>query len=140
MARKTKRTAGAQETTMPAGKSTGKKRTAERTRRAREKTSEKSSKKYIIRENEILYFSESRGLLEIPSTHLNYREILDELMSDGCTEKRMLELYDEKKVNLERETQGVLKKRDAVCFWVLQAAVLIPLPSPPARRTGGPCW
>lgn len=103
--RKPRKAAVEQKTLARAGKS--------RSRRAATSEAQQTAKpkKYIIRENEILFFSESRGLIEIPSSHIKYREMLDELMSSGFDEARLFFLYDEKSVDPVKETGKALRRK-----------------------------
>lgn len=68
------------------------------------------SKKYVIKENEILYFQRGVGFISIPKTQPNYKEILDYLVSPNFEEKKFLELISKKKIDLSKETKGMIKE------------------------------
>ena len=67
------------------------------------------SKKYIIRDNEIIYFDEKRGILTIPNSKWNYNTLLDMLMKDDFDPKAFLKEYDRGQ-DIEQATEHHIKK------------------------------
>ena len=48
-------------------------------------------KKYLIKDNEIVYYSNSRGFVTVLKTQANYKDILDYLLDPNFKEAKFLE-------------------------------------------------
>lgn len=67
-------------------------------------------KKYLIKDNEIVYYSSSRGFVTIPKSCYNYKEILDYLLNPNFREEKFLELVD-KPLDIETLSNGEIKQK-----------------------------
>lgn len=69
-------------------------------------------KRYMMRENEVLYYSEKEGFIEIPKTHINFKKIMDYLLKEDFEEAVFLEMVKDNSVNIEKITKGKIKEAE----------------------------
>ena len=81
-------------------------------------------KKYLIKDNEIVYYSNSRGFVTVLKTQANYKDILDYLLDPNFKEAKFLEMVDNG-FDIEKESKGKIKK-------VKDGAVIGEINIPPA--------
>ena len=81
-------------------------------------------KKYLIKDNEIVYYSNSRGFVTVLKTQANYKDILDYLLDPNFKESKFLEMVDNG-FDIEKESKGKIKK-------VKDGAVIGEINIPPA--------
>ena len=66
-------------------------------------------KKYMVRDNEVIYYSKS-GFVTVPKTQHNYKEIIDYLMSPDFKEEKFLEMANQKEEDVRVTSKGKIKK------------------------------
>lgn len=68
------------------------------------------SKKYLIRERELIYFSPTRGFLTVSKEQHNFKEILDYLLQDDFSEEELVKMINQRSIDLEKVSNGAIKK------------------------------
>lgn len=69
-------------------------------------------KKYIITNNELVYCFKEHGMVSVPKTQHNYKEILDYLLSPEFNEGKLFEMFNAKLVDIETASKGVIKNAE----------------------------
>lgn len=83
-----------------------------------------TAKKYMIRANELVYFSQEKGFMSVPKTQHNFKEIFDYILSDQFNEEEFFKLVNQRRVDFEKESNGKFKVNNGVV--TLENGVEIP--------------
>lgn len=71
-----------------------------------------AAKKYMIRQGELVYFSQKKGFISISKKQHNFKEALDYLMSDDFDEEEFIKIANQKEMDFEKESNGKIKIED----------------------------